>query len=125
MTAQKKLLKMQDWIEMTNKLTNFRDLESLSNTPVRLASTPKQAESVKPKVVHYDVQRKTIKDRIAELLDIKQPMLDIVYCLKKEYRDVCKIEPSYVRMHIATIGMTKTNGDWRPFYVSQEDFTKA
>jgi len=107
------------------KLKDFRSLESLVEKPKKnIVATP-IIESAKPKVVHYDVQRQTIKDSIAEHIKIKQPILDIVFALKKEFHQVCKLEPSYVRMNIATIGMGTTNGDWRPFYVTPEDFTKA
>lgn len=108
-----------------SKLKDFRDLESLLPVSKINSSPPKSLESGKPKIVHYDVQRQKIKERIAEHIKIKQPILDIVFALKKEYSQVCKLEPAYVRAQFALIGMTTTNGDWRPFYISPEDFTRA
>lgn len=108
-----------------SKLKDFRDLESLLPVSKISSASIKSLESNKPKIVHYDVQRKKIKERIKEHTKIKQPILDIVFALKKEYGQVCKLEPAYVRAQFALIGMTTTNGDWRPFYISPEDFTKA
>lgn len=108
-----------------SKLKDFRDLESLLPISIISVDPIKSLESNKPKIDHYDLQRKKIKESITEHIKIKQPILDIVFALKKEYSQVCKLEPSYVRAHFALIGMTTTNGDWRPFYISPQDFTKA
>jgi len=107
------------------KLNDFRSLGVLIDQPVKKVVIQTTDAPTKPKKVHYDVQRQTIKDRILQLVKVT-PVVEIVVTLKKEYEEVCKLEPNYVRMNICTIGMgTTKDGDWRPYYMPPETFTKA
>lgn len=105
------------------KLKDFRSLGFMAETVIKCAVVPIVVD--KPKKVHYDVQRVEIKKRINILVRKEFDLLKIVGSLKEEYPQVCKIEPSYVRMQIATIGMGTNSGDWTKFYISPEIFTKS